>query len=54
LRNQWRRDRVLEKGTTTGGEVGKGILLMLLTGGQDGEKAFHIPSPTIKSFAMKH
>jgi hypothetical protein len=54
LRNQGWGHCVLEKGPTIGGEVDQGILLMLLTGGQDGEKAFHIPSPTIKSFAMKH
>ena len=32
---------VLEKGASTGGKEGKGILSVLLTRGQDGENAYH-------------
>ena len=31
----------MEKGPTTGGEIGQGILLVLLTRSQDGENTFH-------------
>ena len=41
LRNQRRGSHVAEKGATTGGEIGKGILLVLLTRSEHGEKTFH-------------
>ena len=37
LRNQCRGNRVVGKGTTTRGEISKGILLELLTRGEHGE-----------------
>jgi hypothetical protein len=41
LRDQRRGKHVLEKGPTTRGKIGKGILLVLLAGSQDRENTFH-------------
>ena len=40
MRNQRGGNGILEIGPTTGGEIGKGILLVLPTRGQDSENTF--------------
>ena len=52
LREQRWGNRALEKGVTTGGERGEGILLGLLTRSQDGENALHEATATLTRRAI--